>query len=151
MLKMVIQGTLVAFNYTNVFRVSNKHVTGKAPQLLQYGLTMGRQHRLQRALTRRLSPSISFDYVYLGLAQEEMDCECRSTTSDQKGECITLTFPEIEIGMHPEGVFDLKVKVDPQYIFFAPETFLREKYLQWNLKAWKHFIGNDVNAKMQYR
>ena len=49
--KMEIRGTLMAFNYPNVFLVYHKQVTGKQPKLMQDGLTMGSQDRFHRAVT----------------------------------------------------------------------------------------------------
>ena len=56
-LTMQIRGTLMAFNYANVFRVYHRQVT------MQYGLTMARQEFFHQAVTRRLSPTISFEAV----------------------------------------------------------------------------------------
>ena len=53
----------MAFKDANVFRVYHKQMTSKEPSLRQYGLTIGRQDRLPRAVTRWLSPTISFEDV----------------------------------------------------------------------------------------
>ena len=74
-LTMEIRGTLMAFIYANVFRAYHLQITGKEPRLMQYGLTVGSQERFLRAVTRRLSPTISFDDVYLALALDEVESE----------------------------------------------------------------------------
>ena len=74
---MEIRGTLMAFTYANVFRTYHLQITGKEPRLMEYGLTLGSQERLHRAVTRRLSPTISFDDVYLALALDDMERESR--------------------------------------------------------------------------
>ena len=47
---------------------------------MQYGLTLGSQERLHRAVTRRLSPPISFDDLYLALALDDMERDSRPAT-----------------------------------------------------------------------
>ena len=71
-LSMEIQGTLMAIAYANVFRTYHLQITGKEPRLRQYGLTLGTQERVHRAETQRLSPTISFDDVYLALALDDL-------------------------------------------------------------------------------
>ena len=40
---------------------------------MQYGLTLRSQERLHRAVTQRLSPTFSFDDVYLALALDDLE------------------------------------------------------------------------------
>ena len=87
---------------------------------MQYGLTLGTQERLHRAVTRRLSPTISFDDVFLALALDDIEREPRPAPLDEKGKRIPFPLPIFEIGMHHERVFDPKANVDPQYLSFAP-------------------------------
>ena len=116
----------MAFTSANVFRAYHLQITGKEPMLLQYGLTMGSQDRLHRAVTRRLSPTISFDDVYLALPLDDIEREPRAAKFDEKGKRIPVPLPIFENGMHHERIFDPKAKVDPQYRSFAPETELRQ-------------------------
>ena len=95
-----IQGTLVAFNYANVFREYHKQVTGKEPMVMQSGLTICSHHRMHGAGTRRLSPTIYFADVYLALALDEMDTEPRPETIDENVKRIPLTPPEFQNEMH---------------------------------------------------
>ena len=53
-LPMEIRGTLIAFTYANVFRTYHLQITDKEPTLMQYGLTLGSQDRVHRAVSRRL-------------------------------------------------------------------------------------------------
>ena len=72
-LTKVIQATLVAFNYENIYRVYHKQVNGKQQKLRQYRLTMASQDRVHRAVTRRLSAKFTFDDVYLSLSLHDME------------------------------------------------------------------------------
>ena len=148
---MEIRGTLMAFTYANVFRTYHLQITGKEPRLMQYGLTFGSLERLHRAVTRRLSPTISFGDVHLALAIDDMEREPRPATLDEKRMRIPLPLPAFENGMNHDQVFDPKAKVDPRYISFARETELRQNYLQRDGKSGKKFLGNHFKGKMQSR
>ena len=117
---MDIRGTLMAFTYANVFRKYHLQITGKEPRLMQYGLTMGSQERLHQAVTRRLSPTIYFDDVYLALALDDMEREPRPATLDEKRKRMPVPLPVFENGIHYERPFDPKAKVDTKYLTFAP-------------------------------
>ena len=69
---------------------------------MQYGLPLGSQERLHRAVTQRLSPTISFDDVYLALALDDMEGEPRTAMRDEKGKRIPVPLPTFENGMHHE-------------------------------------------------
>ena len=125
---MEIQGTLMAFAYANVFRTYHLQITGKEPMLMQYGLTLRSQERLHRAVTQRLSPTLSFDDVYLALVLDDMEREPRPVKYDEKVKRVPVPVPHFENGMHHERVFDPKAKVDPRYLALAPETDLRQNY-----------------------
>ena len=150
-LTLEIRGTLVAFNYANVFRVYHKQVTGKEPKLMHYGLTIGSQDRLHREVTRRLSPTICYDEVHFAVALDDMDHESGLRTIDERGKRIPRHNPEFENGMHHDLMFDEKEKMNPKYLSFAPETELRQNYLQRDEKAGKQFLGNHFKGKVQNR
>ena len=121
---------------------------------MQYGLTMRSQERLHRAVTQRLSPTISFDDVYLALVLDDMEREPRPGKYDENGKRVPVPLPHFENGMHHERVFDPEAKVNPRYISFAPETELRQNYLQRDVKSGKsgkQFLGNHFKGKMKTR
>ena len=118
---------------------------------MQYGLTIGSQDRLHRAVTLRLSPTIFFDDVYLALALDDLEREPCPATLDENGKRISVPLPTFENGMHHDRLFDPKAKVDPQYHSFAAETELRQNYLQRDVNSDKQFLGNHFKGKMQNR
>ena len=118
---------------------------------MQYGLRMGSQDRLHRALTRRLSPTISYDDVYLAVALDDMGHEPRPRTIEETGKRIPRPFPDFENGTHHDLVFEKKVKVYCKYLSFAPATEFRQNYLQRDVKASKQFLGNHFKGQMQNR
>ena len=100
---------------------------------------------------QRLSPTISFDDVYLTLVLDDMEREPRPAKYDEKGKRIPVPLPHFENGMHHERVFDPEAKVHSRYLSFAPETELRQNYLQRDVKSGKQFLGNHFKGKMQTR
>ena len=92
---------------------------------MKYGLPMGSHDRLPQAVTRRLSPTISDDDVYLALALDERDYEPRPRTRDETGKRIPRPSPDLENGMHHDLEFDKKVNLNPKYHSLAPEKELR--------------------------
>ena len=150
-LKIEIHRTLVPFKFAIVFRVYHNQVTGKKPKLMQFGFMIGRQDRLQLALTRGLSPTMTFDDVYLPLPLDDMENEPRPGTIEENWNSIPLLIPQFENGMDHDRVFDGKAKENHPYLSFALEMQLRQNYLQCDVKVGKQHLGSHIKGKMQNR
>ena len=83
------------------------------------------------------------------MARDELDQEPRRRMIDETGKRIPRPIPHFENGMDHDLVFEEKAKVKPKYFSFAPDTELRQNYLQRDVKAAKQFLGNHFKSKMQ--
>ena len=133
---MEIRGTVMAFTDANVFRMYHLQISGKEPKLMRYGLTIGSQDRFHRMVTRRLSPPISFEDVYLSLALYEMEGEPRAQTLDENGMRLPITLPEFENGVQHDRLFDPKAKVQSRYL-----SFFRRDGMEAKLHAPRREVG----------
>ena len=95
---------------------------GKEPKLRQYGPTMSSQHLFHHAVTRRLSPTISFNDVYFALLLDEMDRDTPPAKFDETGQSVPTVHPEFCNGMHHDRISDAVAELDTKYISVAPDT-----------------------------
>ena len=87
---------------------------------MQYGLTMGRQDQLHRAVIRSLSQSMSFEDMYLAFALEDMERAPRPEMFNEKGKRIPVSLPTFENGMHHDRFFESNAKENPRNLSFPP-------------------------------
>ena len=107
---------------------------------MQVGLTMETQARLHAAITRRLSPTISFDDAYLALLMNDFDREPDPDGED--GKPLPAALPEFKNRTHHECGFQPHRVVNSRYLSFEREADLQANFSTRDTKLGVHLIGN---------